>query len=555
MSFMNSLNTGASGLQGFQSKMDVIGNNIANVNTTGFKSGRVSFSEMMTQNLTRGGQRFNDSPQFTNQLGLGVRVSSIDRDLNQGSIQNTNRPTDLAVEGNSYFMVNNQDQNFLTRAGNFSFNKDGFLVNQQGYRVQGYNADSNGNLISGGATNDLKLNFEDVYKPQATRNINLAGNLNANTSTGKVISQSTAFTEGANLASGDSLLENISQFDGINDGDNINFTITDRDGNESNVSFAFEERIVDNTDPDNPVVVQEGSRLNDFIEFINDQLGDASARLEDGLIIVNSDQFGSSQLALGNFEIEDGTDPTVTTEIENLNFTTTREGADGSKTISSTVYDGLGEAHTVLIELTQSGFGQWNYEARFLNGETISSGETGTLEFDAQGKLVSGNTEIEFNPGNGSSNVTFNVNFSSEGKGLTQFDGNNSANVTSQDGFAQGDLIDFFVDGEGFLVGTYSNGKSKNLGQLALANVSNAEGLTNIGGGLLGLSPASGDLSVDIASNLSGSSVTSGALESSNVDLAKEFTDMIVTQRAYQSNARVIQTADQLLNEAVNLKR
>ncbi len=555
MSLMNSLNTGVSGLRGFQTKMDVIGNNIANVNTTGFKSGRVSFAEMMNLNLTRGGSRISDTPQFTNQLGLGVRVSSIDRDLNQGSLETTNRPTDLAIQGGGYFLVGDGSQNLLTRAGNFSFNKDGFLVSQSGMRVQGYNGDGEGNIVSGGSTSDLRINFEDIFRPQSTQNVNLAGNLNSGGASSQVVTQTVPFTlDGGDLADGDTLLDQISQFQGLQDGEVVSFTITNADGSTSEVSFPFEARVIDDSDPDNPVVVQEGSTLNDFISFISAEAADATATLRDGLIVLNSDRIGDSEINIGGFQISDPADPdSVARDVAQLDFRVTTQGADNTKTISSTVYDGLGKPHTLIVEFTQQEDGMWGYSARILDGQEIGSG---TVEFDADGRLISSTfDELTFNPGNGASPVTFNLNFASEGKALTQFDGSSTANAVSQDGFAQGELVDFFVDNDGFLVGSYSNGKSKNLGQLALANVPNPEGLQNIGNGLLSLNDRAGDLSLEIATNMAGTNIASGALESSNVDLAKEFTDMIITQRAYQSNARVIQTADQILAEAVNLKR
>lgn len=555
MSLMNSLATGVSGLRGFQTKMDVIGNNIANVNTTGFKAGRVSFAEMMNLNLTRGGNRLSDSPQFTNQLGLGVRVSSIDRDLNQGSLETTNRPTDLAIQGGGYFLVGDGTQNYLTRAGNFSFNKDGFLVTQEGFRVQGYNGDGEGNIVAGGATSDLRINFQDIFRPQATQNVNLAGNLNSGGASSQVVTQTVPFTvSGGALASGDTLLDQISQFSGVADGEHIRFTITNADGSTSEVAFPFEARVIDDTDPDNPVVVQEGSTLNDFVNFISEQAADGTAQLRDGIIVLNSDRIGASELSIGGFQIVDPNDADAEPRsVNQLDFRVTTQGADNTKTLSSTVYDGLGKPHTLIVEFTQQEDGMWTYSARILDGAEIG---TGQVEFDADGKLISSTfDELTFNPGNGAAPVTFNLNFAADGRSLTQFDGSSTANAVSQDGYAQGELVDFFVDVDGFLVGSYSNGKSKNMGQLALANVPNPEGLQNLGSGLLRLNDRAGDLSLEIASNMSGTNITSGALESSNVDLAKEFTDMIITQRAYQSNARVIQTADQILAEAVNLKR
>lgn len=138
---------------------------------------------------------------------------------------------------------------------------------------------------------------------------------------------------------------------------------------------------------------------------------------------------------------------------------------------------------------------------------------------------------------------------------LTQFDGLTTVKVTGQDGYSKGELLDVFVDSTGTVVGSYSNGKTKNLAQLGLASVNNEQGLEHIGDGMFTITNQAGNVIIDTATNLSGETVNSGFLEGSNVDLAEQFTEMIITQRAYQSNARVITTADQLLAEAVQLKR
>jgi len=419
MALMKSLNSGISGLRAFQTKMDVIGNNIANVETVGFKSSNVSFADMLNQRLGSSGGA-SSAPQLTNSVGLGVKVASINRDFNQGSIQTTGRSTDIAIEGDGFFKVNEGSQSFLTRSGNFSFNKDGYLVDQAGRKVQGYNADDAGKVLAAGSTQDIKVDFESVSKPRATQNINVVGNLNA--------------------------------------------------------------------------------------------------------------------------------------------------GSSDPKTISSTVYDELGKAHTLTVKLEKTqNDNEWSYKAEFLDGESISSGDTGTLNFNTKGELTDGNGNVvdsqvlalTFDPGNGASTFTFNLNFGNPDSGakMSQFDGNSTAKVISQDGYGQGQLIDFNIDSDGFVSGIYDNGQILNLAQLALAKVQNNDGLETLGNGLFRKTTASGIVNVMTADQMSGTSLDSGALEGSNVDLAKEFTDMITSQRSYQSNARVIRTADELLQEAVNLKR
>lgn len=538
MSIMRSLSSGVSGLRGMESKMDVIGNNIANVDTTGFKSGRVSFSEMMSQSMSRPNQSGQNAPQRTNQVGLGVQVASIDRNLNQGSIETTDRPTDLAIDGQGYFMVNDGDTNFLSRAGNFEFNNDGKLVTQGGLSVQGFNANLEGDIITGGATEDLQINLDDTYDPQATSSMDIHGNLNNNTSLAQIITQAQAFTANSGeIADDDTLLEDIDQFTDLADGDDVEVDLVDSDGNDVTAILNVDGGV---------------TTLEDLRNQIDGALPDASVSLDDGVMRIEADELGESELNVLGMEVNG------TGSVSSPSFQTTQYGETNSQRVSSTVYDVVGEAHTMVMELTQNDHGDWEYEISFLDGEEIIDPDdaTGELEFDQNGNLVSDPRHaLSFDPGNGSSNVNFTINFEADGNTLTERDANSTAQVASQDGFAQGELVDAFIDADGYVIGDYSNGQSRQLGQLAIGEVTNPQGLSQQGSNLLGLTNESGDVSVTTANNMAETGISAGALEGSNVDLAQEFTDMIVTQRAYQSNARVVQTADQILNEAVGLKR
>ncbi len=417
MALIRALNSGVSGLRSFQTKMDVIGNNIANVETAGFKSSRASFAELMSQSIGRTDSGGESSPQMNNQVGLGVRISSIDRDFSQGVMQNTGRGTDLAIEGKGFFMVQDNTQSFMTRAGNFVFNKHGDLVDQGGRNVQGYNADQNGNVQGGGRTENIRVDFENVSPPRQTEEVVISGNLAG----------------------------------------------------------------------------------------------------EEGQV----------------------------------------------RTVSTSIYDSQGNAHSLLIEFTKEdgAANEWSYEVRFPDGGELPGGvnPTGTVTFDSDGNLVS-NSEIEildFNPDNGASTYSFDIKLgdAEQGSSFTQYAGSNTAKVLSQDGHTEGQLLDVEIDGEGRLQGIYDNGQNQTLAQLAIAQVQNENGLEMVGAGLFRATSAAGEQFVTSAQDMAETSINAGALEGSNVDLAKEFTEMITSQRAYQSSARVISTADEMLMEAVNLKR
>jgi len=542
MSLIKSLNSGVSGLKGFQTKMDTIGNNIANVDTTGFKSSSVSFSELMNENI--GGSGGGDSaPSLSNQVGLGVRVASVDRDFSQGTIENTGKATDLAIQGDGYFIVNDGTQDLMTRAGNFTFNKDGNLVDQAGNFVQGYNANQSGNILGGGATDNIQIDFENALAPQKTGEVNLGGNLNASTSVKQVVQAQSAFTDDSgNIATSSTAINDLSQTTtDLAGGDTIDMDITANDGSTTTtVSYTY----------------AAGDTLGDMVNALNTQIDadadvDAQLRLVDGMLELRSDNLGDSDLDVNSLTASG------TGAVNFPGFQVTQEGETNTQTMSTTVYDDLGNEHSLLLDFTQTAENTWEYEAKFADGEAISSGATGTVTFDEQGQIASGdNFDIEFDPGNGAKTTKFSVALgSSEGTSFTQYAGANTAKVLSQDGYTQGSLVDVRINGEGRVQGVYDNGQNKDLAQIALGDVQNENGLEMVGGGLFRATSAAGEVFVDSAGNFSDSSISSGALEGSNVDLAQEFTEMITAQRAYQSSARVISTSDEMLTEAVNLKR
>ena len=538
MSLVKSLNAGVSGLNAFQAKMDVIGNNIANVDTAGFKSSSITFAEMMKQNLGREGAG-ESAPQLSNQVGLGVRVSSISRNFAQGAMQNTGRTTDLALSGEGFFVMNAGGENLLSRAGNFVFNSDGFLVDQSGNNVMGYIADRSGNIISGGTPDSVRIDFENPLPPKQTDLVTLAGNLNANTSKSKVIQAQSGFTVAGDPADGNTAINDISQtLTDLVDGDQISFDVTLNDGTTTTITHTF----------------TTGDTLNDMLASFNSGLpaGEAEMVLVDGALTLRSEKLGDSQLDVTSVNV------TGTGAINVPGFSINQEGQTNSQTMSTTVFDNLGRAHSLILEFTQVANNEWQYDAKFLDGETISAGQSGSVTFDELGQMTSGDIfTLTFEPGGGAGTTSFDVSLGDKNTGTTfsQYSGQNTAKVTSQDGYRSGLLVDVAIDGNGQVQGIYDNGNSAVLAQIAIAQVQNQNGLEMIGSGLFRATSAAGETFIDTAGNLAGTSINSGSLEGSNVDLAREFTNMITSQRAYQSNARVITTSDEMLTEAVNLKR
>jgi len=414
---MRSLFSGVSGLRNHQIRMDVIGNNIANVNTVGYKSSRVTFEEAFAQLLQGASRPPGDSSNVSGgvnpvQVGLGMNIGSIDLLFTQGNIESTGVTTDLAIQGDSFFVVSNGKGNVFTRSGNFQLDANGRLVaSTNGYIVQGKMA-TDGVLTD--TIGDIRLPFGQKSAARATTNLALAGNL------------------------------------------------------------------------------------------------DAEA------------------------EVGDSRETTIT------------------------VFDAMGARDEITITFTKATGTTWDFEISVADG-TVVGGATGTLTFDNQGRLTDPvpATPFVFTPASGAANVEIDVGWGRAGEvnGLSQFAAPSTAVLKEQDGYTMGDLERFSIDQTGTITGAFTNGVTLTLAQVALADFNNPAGLIRSGDNMYQVSSNSGSPVLGFVGEGSQSSITSGALEMSNVDLAQEFTSMITAQRGFQSNARVITTSDEMLQEVVTLKR
>jgi flagellar hook protein FlgE len=231
-------------------------------------------------------------------------------------------------------------------------------------------------------------------------------------------------------------------------------------------------------------------------------------------------------------------------------------GATRDTTIS--VFDGVGDADELTINFEKTSTTEWDYTITMADG-TVVSGGTGTLTFDNEGRLAAPvpATPLVYTPSSGAADVSIDIDWGNAGEieGLSQFAAPSTAVLKEQDGFTMGDLERFSIDNTGTITGAFTNGVTLTLAQLALTDFNNAAGLIRTGDNMYTVSSNSGAPILGFAGEGSQSTIVSGALEMSNVDLAQEFTNMIVSQRGFQSNARVITTADEMLQEVVQLKR
>mgnify|MGYP003479063681 CR=1 FL=1 len=462
---MRSLYSGVSGLQNHQTRMDVIGNNISNVNTVGFKRGRVNFQDMISQQL-QGAAKPSEELGGVNpkEVGLGMTVAAIDNIFNQGNLQSTGVSTDLAIQGNGFFIMKSGDETYYTRNGAFSLDSNGTLVNPaNGMRVQGWMAqDVNGEqvLTTAATPGDLVIPVGSKDPAKETNNVMFACNLNKNTP---------------------EILPNANEKD-IMDG-----------------TWATEQKIYDS--------------------FGNEHILSVSFRRVTG----NPNQW----------------EATVNVDADNADFTQTRVGLG----------DTNGMGNTFIVTFSNLGA---------LESVTDTAGNvtnpTGKAILQTSFTVPNSNPDENGNPYRQTLNIDLGTIGSFENT-ITQSASQSSTKAFYQDGYKLGYLDNFKIDSSGTITGVYTNGSSRVIGKIALATFANDRGLEKAGDNTFVESNNSGMAKIGESGIAGKGTLMAGALEMSNVDLSEQMTDMIVTQRGFQSNAKTIQTADTLLETVLSLKR
>lgn len=517
---MRSLFAGVSGLQSHQTRMDVIGNNIANVNTVGYKAGRVTFADTLYQTIrsasaptaTRGG---------TNpvQVGLGVRVASIDIIHTAGSPQPTGLQTDLAMNGNGFFVLKEGEQLLFTRAGVFDLDEAGWLVSKAtGLRVAGWNA-VEGVVDTNQPIEEIRVPIGQTIPARATTEAVFEGNLDAEAGVpvGHVVRMVRTVTVGTD--------DHVVTFEFTKTSDTTwTVTAVDENGNSLDV-------YVDGVSPAR-LVFDERGRLT------------TSGALQ---VTVG----GSTVTVIDAGHLADEVAAVLP---ENPRVLTTVD-----------VVDSLGVRHRVIIEFEKTAENTWAWSAVDENGNYLDIDGFGAydpadptssrpvLRFTSDGRLAPGSeiAAITLNPGTGAEPVVFTPDFA----GVSQYGQPSQVGNRSQNGYAAGTLEEIRFDSAGVITGVFSNGLTRALAQLAVATFSNNGGLVRAGDTAFEASRNSGLPQIGAAGTGDRGTVTPGALEMSNVDLSEEFTSMIITQRGFQANSRIITTSDEMLQELVNMKR
>ncbi len=546
---MRSLFAGVSGLKNQQRKMDVIANNIANVNSIGFKASRINFAQEFGQILNYAKQSVSGAILNPLEIGLGVKTSNVSKIFTQGILQNTGISTDLAIQGDGFFIVGDGSKQFYTRAGNFYFDEQGRLQTPAGHFVKGWLADATGVIPEGATLEDIIVDPSMISPAKATTKVNIAGNLDARAFPVKEVwSASKVLTVASTgeIATETTDLNDLTQTSTpLVDGDTIVISGTNPDGTEVNATFTYGAG-------------NDGTTIQDLLNVINSNFNGATATLDSGIIKISDNGYGDSQLTLALAQGDSNTGV-----IDLPSFINSAVGETPKVTTSIIVYDSLGSAHTLnLTFIKTENDSEWKFQTSLDGQETILQGGSGTIKFRPDGSLETvlydqAESNLVFDPQNGAEQVSIALNFQEDNPlaGLTSYDSNSSITLPFQDGYTFGKLATISFDESGQIFGQFTNGQSQLLGQIALANFTNIGGLIQAGNSLFEASQAAGEPFIGKAGADISSTIVSGALENSNVDLAQEFSEMIIAQRAFQANARVITVSDQIFNEVVQLKR
>lgn len=415
--------TALSGLNAASGNLNVTGHNIANASTTGFKKSRADFADVYA--VSFGGV----SKTAT---GSGVRLASVTQQFTQGNIDFTDNNLDLAISGEGFFVLNDNGTQLYTRAGNFSVDRDGYVVNAHGQRVQQYAVDATTGVVSNFTPTDLQLN------------------LGANPA-----SQTTRIDINVNLDAGSTPIDSVS----------------------------YPALVVNPPDPNT------------------------------------------------------------------YNFSTT-----------TTIYDSLGVTHEATLYFRRDNTmaaNDWESTLVITDADgTVNQFDTETVQFSTNGTLLT-TGDVDFltsgpwTPSTGATPFgTFDINFD----GSTQFGANSAVNALNQDGFTTGRLSGISVDSAGVLFARYTNGQSATVGAIAMARFSNPNGLQQVGDTNWAASFESGDVLPGQGGSGTFGQIQSGALESSNVDISKQLVNMIVAQRDFQANAKMITTEDQITQTIINIR-
>lgn len=547
-----SLLAGVSGLQAHQRMLDVTGNNLANVNTTAYKSSRVSFSELLGNTLKEASQP-TSSMGGTNpmQIGAGVQVASIDRNMTQGSLMNTGQPLDMAVDGSGFFVLNDGKRDIYTRVGAFAVDSNYYLVDPgTGYRVQRIGTEGMSNGFQSVSNNDIRIPFDVALPARATSNLFYTGNLSADQIelTQNVMTSGIQYSTAGSLASADTTFSSLDQTANLAVGDKLVISGTKADGT------AIAATDFDLFDGDGNV-----KTMGDLISEINTLFPGSTATIVNGEIRLTDNELGYSRTDVKLTFDSAGASTFKTPSY----FTMLSAGGQASKSTNVDIYDTQGIAHSLSATFVKSTeANKWDLVLTSVSGDvTVDKRRISGITFLSDGSfsgLSDADPTFKFkfvHEPNNIRSVSVHMGTSGEFDGLGQLGGTSTVAPSGQDGYMAGSLSSLSVNREGVLVGVFTNGIRADVAAVKLATFQNSAGLASIGNNYFSTSANSGDAVASRALSGAAGSIRGGALEKSNVEVATEFVNLIEAQNGFQANARTIKVATDMVRELTNLIR
>ena len=542
---MRSLFSGVSGVKGHQTRMDVIGNNIANVNTTGFKYSRTTFADMFSQTVgtAAGPQGSNLGGINPKQVGLGVGVASIDLITTDGAVQSTGKNTDLCLSGNALFGVKSGDEMYYTRNGAFEFDANGnYVLPGTGMFVQGWGmenqiVDADTGLVTGinttGQPGNITIPADTSLGPQRSKTIGYSGNLDSGTELGQ---------RGASTIS----------------------TVYSQYGDSYAVPIDFYKTEIVGTTPGglgvNWLVNLDPDAMPDDIDTNGFHKKVEHKDYKDGSYDEKTTTVATHTVT---YTYSDGTSETVTPPTQPTiptNAYITQKVDDWSCPTKLDHYDAPTKTLT-----TTPGTETFQLTTKYDedgNVTSVTGNSPWSLHFNDYGNLDWDWVEIEsdFIVKTGAiskaDGTEWDTNFRFTKESVTQYQasGGSTIHYNTNDGYTYGTLSEVMIDNSGIMTGVFSNSQRQQLAQVAVYQFNNFSGLNKTGNSFYQPSNNSGEPAPGTVLAL-GVTLTSSALEMSNVDVADQFSDMIITQRGFQSNSKIVTVSDEMLETLINMKR
>lgn len=571
MGLTSALFAGLSGMKSNEFRMDVIGDNIANVNTTAFKSSRVTFQTQFSRTFTYGsvpdGTFGGMNPL---QVGSGSGIGAISRDFSGGAPETTGIKSDMTIQGAGLFVVKKADGSpRYTRDGSFRFNAANYLISADGHFLQGYPVDEDFNIIEGTLDN-IRIPIGEITTSKTTTAVSLSGTLNAggDIPTARHTNLSQAFTTGGgDIAVGTNLVDLESDGSAILvDGNVITLSGATKGG------ALLAEKTFD---------VTATSTVSDFMEWFEDVLGinttagiDLGPSVDDpGVTLITAGADINKLQVVGNvgdssilnladaIEVSQGTGASLPAGSKPFVFSPIIDNSASygeSCRTSFPSYDSLGNAINVVMTfvLTEKTNGEgtvWQFFAES-DGDTENDRTVGTgaVTFSSSGVFVeSTNSTVSIKREDIGADTPMNITI--DFSPIYAPEGTNSITMLSQDGSPSGTLQDYSIGSDGIITGSFTNGLNQSLGQVVIATFRNYEGLVAEGDNLYTTGPNSGNPINKMPQQLGAGTITPNALELSNVDLSREFINLIVSSTGFSASSRVIQTSDELLSELIRM--